>query len=181
MNRIPVDEETIYTELMGKIQSELGEVFGEADPRRIVVGNLLQVVVASMNQANAYANAQFLDYSWGEQLDNLGDFLGVERLPPAPAQVTVTFTTQSPTGVDVVVPMGTRVTPDGKLFFATIAPIVIDWSVGTGTVDGVCLVNGSDGNGLPEGAITTIVDPVPYLIKVTNSVFTWGEIGRAHV
>ena len=69
----------------------------------------------------------------------------------------------------MVGPAGTRVTADGKLFFATMEQTSAAYDVGSVDIDTIALTAGAAANDISAGSITTLVDPLPYISAVTNS------------
>ena len=88
---ISVDPQALLEQVNSIMEEELGEILNPGDERRIVAGNIIAVVVAAMQQANAYAKGQLLRYSYGDMLDALGELVDVSRLPAEAAKVTLRF------------------------------------------------------------------------------------------
>lgn len=175
---ISIDPQALLEQVNTTMEQELGEILNPGDERRIVAGNILAVVVAAMQQANAYAKGQLLRYSYGEMLDRLGEMLDVTRLPAETSKVTLRFSIQAPAGITVIIPKGTRSTPDGKLFFATVQETAASYDAGTVDVEAEATEPGVAYNGLPAGAIKVIVDPVAYVGSVTSVNATSGGLER---
>jgi phage-related baseplate assembly protein len=70
---------------------------------------------------------------------------------------------------NVVIPAGTRATPDGQLFFATLQDATITAGSTSVSVLAACQVAGSIGNGYVAGQINQLVDTVPYVTAVVNT------------
>lgn len=175
---ISVDPQALLEQVNTILEQELGEILNPGDERRIVAGNILAAVVAAMQQANAYAKGQLLRYSYGEMLDRLGELVDVTRLPAKTSKVTLRFSVQAPAGITVIIPRGTRSTPDGKLFFATVREAAASYDAGTVDVEAEATEPGAAYNGLPAGAIKVIVDPVAYVGSVASVNATSGGLDR---
>ena len=175
---ISVDPQVLLEQVNSIMEEELGEILNPGDERRIVAGNIIAVVVAAMEQANAYAKGQLLRYSYGDMLDALGELVDVSRLPAEAAKVTLRFSIQAPAGTTVIIPKGTRATPDGKLFFATIREAAASYDAEAVEVDAEALEPGTAYNGLPAGSVKVIVDPVPYVGSVTSTAMTSDGMDR---
>jgi len=67
---------------------------------------------------------------------------------------------------------------DGTLIFATVEPLVIPAGTLTGTVQAVCQSPGSAGNGFSPGTISALVDPLPFVARVSNIGMTTGGSDR---
>jgi phage-related baseplate assembly protein len=102
--------------------------------------------------------------------------LGVERLGEKAAQIIVQFTLQEPIGVPMMVPQGTRVTADSTTFFATDDIAVIDPGLTTVTVTATCITMGAAGNGFVVGQVNRLVDPLPFVVNVTNTTVSSGGL-----
>jgi len=125
--------------------------------------NVLRIAI------NETAKQNLLAYAKGEKLDKLAEFYGVKRLPPRPAVTTLRFSINEPLPFDIVIPKGTRATPDGKVFFATTEEAVIKAGQLSVEVQAQCEQAGSIGNGYAIGQINKLVDPIPYVTKVENT------------
>jgi len=68
----------------------------------------------------------------------------------------------------VVIPKGTRATPDGQLFFATIQEAKIRAGQTYVDVQAECTEPGTIGNGFAPGQINKLVDVLPYISRVEN-------------
>lgn len=109
-----------------------------------------------------------LKYAEGDALDNLAALKGITRTAATTATVTMKFTLSAPQSGVVAIPKGTRVT-DGSVYFATNAYAEI--LAGDTEVEVACsaLEAGEDSNGIMTGAIDSLVDPIPYVARVTNT------------
>lgn len=114
-----------------------------------------------------------LKYAYGAFLDNLAALKGIQRTPAKAATVTMRFTLSEAQNGATAIPAGTRVT-DGTVYFATDEYAEI--KAGETTVDVACtsITTGEAINGIQEGAIQTLVDPIPYIESVSNITETDG-------
>ena len=114
-----------------------------------------------------------LKYATGDYLDNLGVLTDTDRVAASAATTTLQFTLSAVQAVNIIIPAGTRVTTDAqKLYFVTTDLLTIPAGSLTGTVKAKCTSTGTAGNDIAAGSLTTIVDPVPYVASVTNTVVT---------
>jgi len=109
-----------------------------------------------------------LKYAVGNYLEHLGAWLGVFRLSPTPARCTLMFSLQQVRNFPTTIPMGTRATADGKVFFSTDAVLLIPAGEISGEVSATCLSEGSVGNELMAGQINRMVDSVAFVNGVEN-------------
>jgi phage-related baseplate assembly protein len=115
-----------------------------------------------------------LAYARGDFLDHLGALTDTSRLPPAPARTTLRFTIGQVLAFPVVIPAGTRATPDGRILFTTSKALQIAAGQTSATVEAVCQKTGAAGNGFVAGQINRLVDPVAYVTAVENVTLTLG-------
>lgn len=163
------DAEAILSELVAQFETLSGRPLQPAQPERLILNAFAyrELLVRQAIQDTAVQN--LVRFSTAPVLDYLGEIVGVKRLAPAPAFVTLRFTAPfgGPAGT---VPAGTRVaTSDGQVVFVT----RVDFPVLGGTpssfdVDAQAIVGGTSGNGYVAGTITNVLDPSPLIDTVTN-------------
>lgn len=171
---VECDSEKIISELVSQFEAVLGEKLQPSDERRIFLNQLAQVIVGIRSNINDSGNQVLLRYARGEALDAIGELLGVPRLTARYAKCTLKFTISSAQAVDVIVPKGTRATPDGNVYFSTDEPLIILAGNTEGEVGATAVDSGSEHNGIVENRIIYIVDYVPYLATVSNTSETFG-------
>ena len=114
-----------------------------------------------------------LKYSYGPFLDNLAAMKGITREQAKPARTMVRFTLSGIRPDIVEIPVGTRVT-NGDVYFQTEAYAAIQTGQTQVDVPCACMSPGTHGNDLGVGEINVLVDPVPYVAKVSNTEPTTG-------
>lgn len=171
---VDFDSETIIAELVSQFEKVTGETLQPSDERRIFLNQLAQVIVGINANINDTGNQVLLRFARGEKLEALGEFWGVERIGAKTARTTLKFTLSAAQSNSVVIPAGTRATPDGKLYFASVSPLVIPSGSTEGSVEAVCLTAGASGNGYTAGQVKYIVDNIPFLANVENTTTTSG-------
>lgn len=174
LNFVEYDSETIIAELVSNLEAATGETIQPSDERRLFINALAQVIVGINANINDTGNQVLLRTARGETLEALGEFWGVERIGAKTARTTLIFTLSEAQSDRVVIPTGTRATPDGKIYFATTATLEIPVGETEGSVEAVCLTEGAIGNGYTAGQVRYIVDNVPFLANVTNAEETSG-------
>ena len=118
-----------------------------------------------------------IKYAGGDYLDALGANAWTTRLPASAAVTTIEATLSATRESAVVIPAGTRVSPQDKIYFATDKDLIIPAGELTGQVTATCTETGESGNGYLPGEIATNVDPVPYVASVTNLTKSEGGAG----
>ena len=174
LNLVDVAPSSIYTDVVTGLEREVGEPLYPGDERRIFSEALVAVLVAYVSKANDASRQTLLRYARGEVLDAIGERLGVERLRATPASCTIRLTLSATFDRAITIPAGTRVTSDGTLYWQTSEACPIPAGSLTGEVEATCTTPGTAGNGVPAGAIATLVDMQPYVAEVTNVDETGG-------
>lgn len=164
------DVQQVKDGLVSAYEQVSGRTLAPGDPIRLFLLTIAAVVVQQNYTIDRAAKQNLLKYATGDYLDQLGALTDTERTPAAQASTTLTFTLSATQASSVTIPVGTRVTTESKtLFFATSEVLVIPAGDTSGSVKAYCTVSGADGNGLSAGALSVLVDPVPYVASVTNT------------
>jgi phage-related baseplate assembly protein len=165
---VDADAQRIENEMIDAYFQETGQVLYPGDPRRIFLLQMLPILVSLRNNINYTGNQNLLPFAADSVLDGLGDRIGVPRLEAQPAITTIRFTLSAVQAAPVTILQGTRVTPDGTLYFSTKSDITIAPGSTTGDVLAESTVGGEIYNGFVAGQINVIVDPVAFVASVVN-------------
>lgn len=164
---VEVDPKAIENQLISEYENAIGETLYPGDERRIFLLQLIPIIVGLKNDINDTVKQNFLRYARGEILDAIGGTI-TPRLKPQKAKVTLEFKLSAPQLTSVVISRGTRVTPDGILYFEAIEDLIIPKGGEAGRVIAAALEEGEKYNKFTPGQIKNIVDPIPYVASVTN-------------
>ncbi len=165
---VDADAQSIQNELIQAYQDKTGITLYPGDPRRIFLLQLVPILLGLKNDINYTGNQNLLPFATGDVLDALGDRINTSRLLAQPATVTMRFTLSTIQLNDVAIPIGTRVTPDGSIYFATTEELIIAAGATTGDVIAESTKGGEKFNDYVPGQINILVDPVPYVASVSN-------------
>lgn len=143
-------------------------VLAKADPVRLILYAAALQLYQEMQYIDMAAKQSFLKYSYGDYLENLGALKGIHRDPGTCARTVVRFTLSAARETDTEIPMGTRVTPGGKVFFYTEEGGMIPRGELSVELPAVCTEIGEGGNGHEPGSIKVLVDKIPYIAEVKN-------------
>ncbi len=168
INFVEIDSTRLIDSLISLFEESTGEVFYPGDERRQFLSNMAPVIVAIYNSINNTGRQNLLRYATGEILDALGERTDTPRLQPQKANVTLRFTLSAAQTNNITIAAGTRVTPDGKIYFATKDTLVIPAGSLTGDVASLSVEAGASYNGFTPGQISKLVDPVAYVSTVVN-------------
>lgn len=158
-----------YERVTGK-----GVSLAKADPVRLILYAAALQLYQGMQYIDSAAKQSFLKYSYGGYLENLGALKGIRRDEGAHARTVLRFTLSAARGEDIGIPVGTRVTPDGKVFFCTEEAGAVQRGGLSIELPAVCTEAGACGNGYEPGSIKVLVDKVPYVADVRNITKTSG-------
>lgn len=177
-----IDDDTLdemRTRLVSYYESEYKRLTGTevslslSDPNRI----MLYAVALELYQVEQYIDRagkqDLLKYSYGDFLDNLGGNRGVTRTQASAATTTLRFTLSEARPSAIGIPAGTLVT-NGDVYFAT--DEYAEVAIGDTYMDvtATCTENGTTGNDLLAGQVSTMVDLIAYVESVTNLTATSG-------
>lgn len=125
---------------------------------------LLATVYCDMVFA-AKINKSFLntliDYATAEALDEVGKMRNCTRKEPGKSTVLLRFTLSDTVTKDSLIPKGTRVTADKKIFFSTKETCTIPAGQFCAEVEAECTVGGTESQKYDVGKINTIIDVTP--------------------
>ena len=170
---VETDPEKIKAEIIFRYETASGRTLAVADPIRIFLLAVADVIIQQRVLINLAAQNNLLSYATGEYLDALGNYLLVERLPASASVTNIRFTLSQALAEAYSIPKGTQVT-NGVVTFATNGELVIPSGALFGDVTASCTVTGEEGNGYLEGQITTIVKPMTFVASATNTTETQG-------
>jgi len=165
---IETDPAKILAEIVAQYQTLSGKTLQPAHPEQLIfnVFAYRETLVRQGIQSAAVQN--LLRFASRPILDYLGDLVGVKRLPPTGANVTLEIFFITGHG-DSFVPVGTRVaTTDGKVVFVTTEEAPAPTGAGSFQVAAEALTVGTVGNGYVAGTITNLLDPSALIESVTN-------------
>ncbi len=166
------DLQTITEELISAYEEITGHTVNPADPERLLIAWLADVIAKQRVYMNFVGNMNIPARATGEYLDVLGEWIyGVKRLEAAAAKCTVRFTI-APTNTAILIPAGTRVTDGAQtLVWATTADALIAIGDESADVMAQCETVGAAGNGWAPGQIDTLidVDNVQYFVSCANT------------
>ena len=174
INFIEVDAGEIYNMIITALETKVSEPLYPGDERRLFGEAVAAVMVGVFNKLNDDARQSLLRYARGTVLDAIGERVDTPRLEPNKASTVLRFSMSQALGQNVVIPAGTRATPDSTLYFATSRPAVLPAGETHVDVDAEATEGGGAYNGYRPGTVSTLVDLVPYVNRVQNIDTTHG-------
>ncbi|MCP4160040.1 MAG: baseplate J/gp47 family protein [Deltaproteobacteria bacterium] len=168
------DTEVVRQNIITTYEGITGRSLAPADPERLFLESLAVIIGQQKILINQTGKQNLLAYAENENLDHLGALVETERLPEQPAKTTMRFSLAQAHTEAITILQGTRVSPDGKLFFSTDEEYQID--VGNTSVDVpiTCQTSGDIGNNYLPGQIIKLVDTIAFVKEVSNITTTSG-------
>lgn len=171
---IETNASEIYEIVIGALEKGCDEDLYPGDERRIFGEAIVPLVVALFNAVNDACRQKMLRHARGEVLDALGENAGVARMTPVKATTVERFMVNTPISDNIIIPKGTRVTSDYTNYFETTSTAVLVSGETYVDTDVVAVTGGSEPNGLAIGAINVLVDAIPFIDSVANTVKVGG-------
>lgn len=168
------DPEIITSEIISQYENLSGRTLAQGDPVRVFLDSIILALIQQRNIIDTAEKMNLLAYATGDYLNHLGALLGVSRLGASAASCTVKFTLSQAQNFNVVIPIGTRITPDGKIFFAVNNSTEIPAGELEISCEASCSESGEIGNGFVIGQVNKLVDIFPYEMQAQNITTTSG-------
>lgn len=169
-----IDAAKIYAYVITTLEQGVNEPLYPGDERRLFAEALVPVLVALLNTINDAAKQKMLYHARGDVLDALGERVGVTREAAQPAKVTLRFSVKAVMATNIVIPAGTRVTPNQSVYFATDESAVLQAGNLYVDVSATSTTGGAAYNGYAAGTLSTMVDIIPFIDSVTNTIASYG-------
>ena len=122
INFVTADKEAVEKEIFALYTSVTGRKLAPADPIRLFLLAITNIVILLLNRINDTGKQNLLAYARGNNLDHIGIALGVERLQATGAVTTMKLTASMARPEGIAIPKGTRFTSGDGAFFATTEP-----------------------------------------------------------
>lgn len=173
----------LQEQMINDYENKLKEITGIesklslADPYRLIIYSCAMAIYQGYQYDDRAAKMGLLKYSTGKYLDNLAAFKGVTRNAASFAKTKLRFTLSAILNKAAVIPAGTRV-KGMDLYFETTEKGTIQPGKESVEVEAQCQEPGINGNGYAPGSIKTLVDLLPYTLKVENITESSGGTNR---
>lgn len=168
------DAARVEASVIGAYEAITGSTLYPGDPVRLFLESLAYVIAQQRVVIDYAGRMNLVRLADGAFLDHLGAFTNATRLSASAARTTVRFTLAQAVGAVTPIAKGSRVTPDGKTFFATTRPAEVPAGELFVDVEAACTVPGSAGNGFLPGQINRMADLIPSVAKAVNLTMSLG-------
>lgn len=167
--------EDVESLFMGKFREHYREntgtelVIEKSDPYRLWALTQSVLDYQMLLFVDKCGKMNFLKYAYTEFLDHMGVFKNCPRSGAKKAAVQVLFSMAEARNSAEIIPAGTMVTADQKVFFETTECAEIPAGELSVVISCECTTEGNIGNGYETGEITTLVTPTGFISSVTNT------------
>ena len=172
--------EDVKADLINDFKSEYKRITGKeaylskASPYMMIINAVALQIYQLMQYTDNAGKMNLTKYSRGKYLDNLVAFKGLIRKEAEKAKTVIRFEISSPLDFALSIPKGTRVTNGNNIFFETEQYAEIKPGETFNEVAALCTEKGIKGNGIGEGELNIIINPIPYVVAVRNMKITSG-------
>lgn len=165
---LETDSKEIHDSILDFVMDEVDEPLYPGDERRMFAEAVILVLVQVYNSMNDTAKQKTLQYARGYVLDAIGEQKNTKRLKATAATDMFRFSLSAAQTTNTIIPEGTRITPDGEIYFTTSAAAVLQAGSLYVDVEAKCMTVGEEYNGLAAGTVNVLVDLIPYIASVEN-------------
>ena len=141
---------------------------------RIILQSAALLLYQIIELIDREGKSNLLKYATGAALDNIAVIKRLLREPAQPAKTILKFSLAEARSEDVTVPAGIRICTESEIVFFTTEAVTIAAGSIDVTAPAEAEISGLSGNGYPAGTVTELMDLVPYIDSVANTVITSG-------
>lgn len=173
INFAEVDPDTVESTIITVYEGLTEKTLFPGDPVRLFLESLAYVIIMQNAAIDAAGKQNLLAYAQKAHLDHLGALMDTQRLEASPSVTVARYELHEAQAWPVLVPEGSRITVGaGSVVFTTDSTAEVPAGALTVDVPVTCAVAGTLSNGLLPGQINKMVDVIPYVKSVTNTVTT---------
>ena len=174
--RIIAEKLKALYEAVRQANGEPGYKLAAGDPERLVQLTEAAVLAQVNHDIDATGKGNLLYYAGEETIEHLGYLYGQRgtRLDASFARTTMRYTLSAERQVVTPIPKGYRITPDNKVFFATLNYVEVPAGQLTIEVEAESQTPGVAGNGFEPGEIKNMVDISPFVATAENITMSTG-------
>lgn len=175
INFVNINAKDTNLKILNDFEELIEEPLYPGDERRIFLQQQTPVIVGIQHKINDSAKQNLLRYARGEKLDAIGeDLFFTKRLKAEKASCLCKCKLSKPQDSEFIIPKGTRVSPDGNIFFY----VRNDIKIIAGELEGLGILDaektGPQYNGFIPGQINLIVDLIPFVETLINTEISAG-------
>ena len=171
------DPDKITQEWISLYEQKSGKTLQPAQIERLMVdvGAYRETVLRIDIQETAKQN--LLSYANLDNLEHIGEPLGVKKLLADSSVTTMRFSVDEPLEFDVSITNGTEIeTKDGLFIFQTVEDVVLKSGTTFIDVKAYCETKGSASNYYAIGSINNLITPLNFINEVSNISISSGGV-----
>lgn len=174
-NFIERNPETITNEWIKLYEEKSGKTLQPAQIERLMIDVAAYRETVLRIDIQETAKQNLLSYANIDNLEHIGEPLGVTKLLANSAKTTLKFSVEIPLEFDFRIPKGTEVeTKDGLFIFQTTSDVILKAGKISVEVESVCETAGAAGNNYIIGSINNLITPLSYISTVENTTLSSG-------
>ena len=150
------------------VEKILGRTLKDSDPLFLFLKSLLSIIIQQREIINDSANQNLLAFARGENLEALGNLVGITRQPAQNAFCTAEVTLSAARNKTTTISAGTRFNAGDNIHFEIAEDAIFLSGETSKTVKAICQTEGIVGNGYKIGELKNIVDYQPFLKSIVN-------------
>lgn len=164
------DYDEVREEAIKRFEQTSGITLYNGDERLILIDTFMYIASILAINSDFDANQQLKATAVSPYLEQLGNDENMPIMEATQAVTSVKFETSMTYAYDVEIPKGTRITPNGETFFQTNYTDYIPAGSTMVTIPCTAVDPGVSGNGWKIGNINILVDVIPEITLVSNTV-----------
>lgn len=175
-----ITADTVLDEMISDFQEKYYELSGEYEPlseldkNRILINATTLKIYQAFQYIDRAGKMNLLKYSTGDYLINLGANRGVTINEEKAATCDVQFTLSAVQNSVISIPAGTPFTAGDGVYFMTESYCEIPIGSTSVTINAICQITGTIGNGYEIGQLNILSEPIAYVDTVSNVSATSG-------
>ena len=170
INFVDINPETIFSDVLKSVESEIGEELHDGDERKIFIRALMPVIVGISNKINDTANQNFIEGARAEKLDAIAkDYHDTVRLGATYSHCKAKAVLSAAQTEDILIEAGTKITPDSIHIFLVKDSAIIKAGSTETELEFVSAEAGAEYNGFDAGTIKYMINPLPYISQIYNT------------
>lgn len=128
---------------------------------------IAEMIVKMYDELTLVYEAAKVEYAEGEDLDHIGQYVGVPRPPATSASVMTTFTLDEPLEEDITIPEGIIVSTVDGIEYTTVEELYFPTGETEATIQCMSVEQGVDVK-IIENTLTNIVSEIEYNLRCNN-------------
>lgn len=170
------DPQKIQDDIVNRYTELSGRNLAQSDPIYLFLKGITAQIVTLRSLIDFTGKQNLLNYATDNYLDTKVTDFDLVRIPATYATTIIEFTLVQELLTTLVIPKGTRVTPDSTLFFEVPNDTVVPIRTKSIQIKCICTTAGTSANNINIGLINNLVDPIAYVQSAVNITVSSGGV-----